>query len=169
MKGGKPPFIVLRNWGIDMGKGKQKGSQAVEFALVLPFMILIIFTVLDFGILAYDKAIITNASREAVRRGVVLTATAWNANTIKQVACDYARSAVVTVSTGTRNATCTGTADPTVTVTPTAAPAFGDPITVNVSFPVKGFSLGTWWALGTGANAVGSSMTLTSSTKMLHE
>lgn len=154
-----------------MSKNKQKGSQAVEFALVLPFMILIIFTVLDFGILAYDKAIITNASREAVRRGVVLTGIAWNPDTItaiKNVACVGAGSAV-TVSTGTRNATCTGTADPTITVTPSVAPNFGDTITVNVSFPVKGFSLGTWWGLGTGANAVGSQMTLTSTTKMIHE
>ena len=43
---------------------KQKGAQAVEFALVLPFFILILFLVLDFGMLVYNKAIITNASRE---------------------------------------------------------------------------------------------------------
>jgi len=141
----------------------------VEFALLMPFMILIIFTVLDFGILAYNKAIITNASREAVRRGVILTATAWNAETIRQVACNYARGAVITVSNGTRTATCTGTADPVVTVTPVAAPAFNDPVTVNISFSVSGFSLGTWWNLGTGANAVGSPITLTASTQMRHE
>jgi Flp pilus assembly protein TadG len=152
-----------------MRKNRQGGSQAVEFALALPFMILIIFTVLDFGILAYDKAIITNASREAARRGVILTATAWDADAIRQVACNYARSAVITVSSGTRTATCTGTADPTITVTPIAAPAFNTPITVNISYPVNGFSLGTWWNLGTGANAVGSAITLTASTQMLHE
>jgi hypothetical protein len=40
---------------------------------------------------------------------------------------------------------------------------------VNISYPVNGFSLGTWWNLGTGANAVGSAITLTASTQMLHE
>jgi Flp pilus assembly protein TadG len=152
-----------------MRRGKQKGSQVIEFALALPFMILIMFTVLDFGLLAYNKAIITNASREAARRGTVLTAAAWDTAAIGQIACDYARTAVITVSSGTRTATCSGTADPVVSVTPATAPAFNDPVTVSISFPMKGFSLGTWWNLGSGANTVGSSFTLTASTQMRHE
>jgi Flp pilus assembly protein TadG len=81
----------------------QKGAQAVEFALALPFFVLILFAVLDFGLLVYNKAIITNASREAARRGVILSAAAWNPATIKQVACNYAKSAVITVSTASRD------------------------------------------------------------------
>lgn len=149
--------------------GKQKGSQVIEFALALPFMIVILFAVLDFGILAYDKAIITNASREAARRGVVLTAAGWDTGAIGQIACDYARNAVITVSSGTRTASCTGTADPVVSVTPASAPSFNDPVTVSISMPVKGFALGTWWNLGTDANDVGSAITLTASTQMRHE
>ncbi|WP_211462712.1 TadE/TadG family type IV pilus assembly protein [Collimonas silvisoli] len=152
-----------------MDNNKQKGSQAVEFALVLPFLILIIFAVLDFGILAYDKAIITNASREAVRQGIVLSTATWDPATIKQVACNYAKSALITVSSGTRNATCTGTADPVITMTPTATPAFNTPVTVTVSYAVHGFSLGSWWSLGTGASTVGSAITLVSTTEMNHE
>lgn len=148
---------------------RQRGAQAVEFALALPFLILILFAVLDFGIIAYDKAILTNATREAARKGVILTAATWDASAIKQTACNYARSALITVSTGTRAADCTGTADPVITVSPATAPAFGDPITVSISFPVQGFSLGTWWSLGSGANTVGSALTLTSSTQMAHE
>lgn len=147
----------------------QKGAQAVEFALMLPFMALILFAVMDFGMLVYNKAIITNASREAVRRGVILSAAAWDAATIKQVACNYAKDALITVSSGTRNAACTGTADPTVVVTPTTAPAFNTPIKVTVSYEVKGFSLGSLYGLGTGPNSVGSPITLTASTEMLHE
>ena len=148
---------------------RQQGAQAVEFALILPFMVLIIFCVLDFGILAFDKAVITNASREAARRGIVLSATAWDPAAIRQVACDYARSALITVSSGTRTATCSGSADPVVTVQPTTAPAFGDPVTVSVSYVVKGFSLGSWFSLGTGTSSVGSPLTLTSSSQMSHE
>ena len=152
-----------------MDRNKQKGSQAVEFALVLPFLILIIFAVLDFGIIVYDKAIITNASREAARQGVVLSTATWNPAAIKQVACDYAKSALITVRTGTRNANCTGTADPVITMTPTAAPAFNTPVTVTVSYAVNGFSLGSWWSLGTGSNAIGSAITLVATTQMNHE
>ena len=165
-----------------MNCNTQKGAQAVEFALVLPFLILIIFAVFDFGILAYNKSIITNASREAVRSGTVLSGTTWNAAqiaTIKQVACNYAKNALITVSSGTRNTTCTGAADPVINLysgvtancpvpTGTATPGFRDPVAVTISYPVKGFSLGTWWNLGTGIS-VGSPITLTACTQMNHE
>ncbi|MBT2322942.1 pilus assembly protein [Variovorax paradoxus] len=147
----------------------QKGAQAVEFALILPFVVLIMFAILDFGIIVYNKAIITNASREAARRGIILSAAAWDANVIKQVACNYAKDSLITVSSGTRTATCTGTADPTITVTPVIAPAFNTPVTVDITYAVTGFSLGTWWSLGTGPTAVGSALTLTASTQMNHE
>lgn len=152
-----------------MGSKRQGGAQAVEFALALPFLILVIFTVLDFGILVYNKAIITNASREAARRGITLSAAAWDPAEIRQVACNYTRNAVITVSTGTRNATCTGTADPVVVVTPVATPAFNVPVTVTVTYSVRGFSLGTWWGLGTGTDSVGSPITLVATTQMNHE
>ena len=163
-----------------MNHHHQKGAQAVEFALVLPFVILIMFAVLDFGILVYDKAIITNASREAARRGVILSGATWDAAAIKTVACNFAKSSLITVSSGTRNTSCTGTADPVINIysgatancpAPTGAstPAFRDPVAVTISYAVKGFSLGTWWSLGTGTTAIGSAITLTSCTQMNHE
>lgn len=148
---------------------RQKGAQVVEFALVLPFMILVIFTVLDFAFLAYNKAVLTNASREAARRGITLTGAAWNPNDIRQVACNYARGALITVGAGTSNASCTGDVDPTITVSPTTTPAFNDPVTVTVSYTVRGFSMGTWWNLGVGPNSVGAPVVLTSQTVMNHE
>jgi len=45
----------------------QKGASAVEFALVLPLLLVFVFGIIEFGILLYDKAIITNASREGAR------------------------------------------------------------------------------------------------------
>lgn len=166
-----------------MKRNHQGGAQAVEFALVLPFLILIIFTVLDFGILVYNKAIITNASREAVRKAIELSAT-WSTATIQQVACNYAKSTLISVgATGTHTASCGGTADPVINVysganancpspsgaVTTPTPQFGDPVAVTVSYDVRGFSLGTWWSLGVGANSVGAPINLTSCTQMNHE
>lgn len=159
---------------------KQSGAQAVEFALVLPFLMLIIFAVIDFGLLVYNQAIITNASREGARQAVVLTASAWDPARVRQVACDYARSALITVSSGTRTATCTGTADPIIGVfsgpnascpTPSgnASPAFGDPVATTITYTVSGFSMGTWYNLGVGANSVGSPLALRACTQMVHE
>ncbi len=152
-----------------MQKVRQQGAQAVEFALVLPFLILILFAILDFGILAYDKAIVTNASREAARNAIALTAATWNTTAIKQVACDYAKTTLITVSSQSRTTTCSGAADPVISVSPAAMPAFGSPVTVTVSFAVKGFSMGTWFSLGTGPSTIGSAITISATTVMNHE
>jgi hypothetical protein len=49
----------------------QSGVSALEFALILPLLILFLFGIVEFGSLFYDKAMITNASREGARLGVV--------------------------------------------------------------------------------------------------
>ena len=49
----------------------QRGVSAVEFAILLPFLILLIFGAIEFSVLLYDKAVITNASREGARAGIV--------------------------------------------------------------------------------------------------
>lgn len=47
------------------------GASAVEFALVLPILILVVFAIIEFSVALYDKAMITNASREGARAGIV--------------------------------------------------------------------------------------------------
>jgi len=49
----------------------QRGGALIEFALVLPLMLLILAGIADFGILFYNKQVITNASREGARAGIV--------------------------------------------------------------------------------------------------
>ncbi len=51
----------------------QKGAAAVEFALIAPLLFTIIFGIIEFGLLFYDKQVITNASREGARYGIL-----WN-------------------------------------------------------------------------------------------
>jgi Flp pilus assembly protein TadG len=43
----------------------------VEFAFILPLLVLIIFAIVDLSLALYDKAMITNASREGARAGIV--------------------------------------------------------------------------------------------------
>ncbi len=43
----------------------------VEFALILPILVVILLGVVEFSIILYDKAMITNASREGARAGIV--------------------------------------------------------------------------------------------------
>ncbi len=49
----------------------QKGASTVEFAIVVPLLLLILFGIIEFSILLYDKAMLTNASREGARLGIV--------------------------------------------------------------------------------------------------
>jgi Flp pilus assembly protein TadG len=49
----------------------EQGAAAIEFALVLPLLIILVFGIIEFSIILYDKAMITNASREGARVGIV--------------------------------------------------------------------------------------------------
>ncbi|MCG0274878.1 MAG: pilus assembly protein [Thermosediminibacteraceae bacterium] len=49
----------------------QRGQAVVEFALVLPLLVLILFGVLEFGRIFHTYIVITNAAREGARLGAV--------------------------------------------------------------------------------------------------
>jgi hypothetical protein len=50
---------------------REKGVAALEFAIVLPVLVLLILGICQFGILFYNQQVIINASREAARAGIV--------------------------------------------------------------------------------------------------
>ena len=52
---------------IQKQKGTEKGQNLVELALVLPFLIIIVFGVLDLGRIFFASINLTNAAREGVR------------------------------------------------------------------------------------------------------
>ncbi len=43
----------------------------VEFAFVLPLLLVLIFGIIEFGLYLYNQQVITNASREGARAGIV--------------------------------------------------------------------------------------------------
>lgn len=53
----------------------QRGSAALEFAIILPLLITLVFGIIDVGLLLYNKQIITNASREGARAGIARSTT----------------------------------------------------------------------------------------------
>jgi Flp pilus assembly protein TadG len=56
---------------IGMKKLNERGAVAVEFALLLPVVLLILFSIIDFGMMMYGREIVTNAAREGARAGIV--------------------------------------------------------------------------------------------------
>ena len=48
----------------------------VEFAIVLPLLLMLIFGMIEFSVMLYDKAMLTNATREGARFGILFVGTA---------------------------------------------------------------------------------------------
>jgi hypothetical protein len=49
----------------------QRGAAMIEFAIVLPVLLILLIGTVEFSLLLYNKAMITNASREGARLGIV--------------------------------------------------------------------------------------------------
>lgn len=52
-------------------RSRQRGVAMIETALTLPLVLLVLFGIINFGVALYNKSVITNASREAARNGIV--------------------------------------------------------------------------------------------------
>jgi Flp pilus assembly protein TadG len=53
-----------------------KGAAMAELAITLPILLVVLFGIFEFGLVMYNKAVITNASREGARAGIVFRADA---------------------------------------------------------------------------------------------
>lgn len=60
---------------------EQRGAVAVEFALVLPVLMLILLGITEYGLVFYDQLTLTNAAREGARSLVLSTGTQTVAET----------------------------------------------------------------------------------------
>lgn len=105
----------------------QNGAAAVEFAIVLPLLVIFVFGIIEFSIFFYNKAMITNASREGARAGIVFDSNLSNANRVGLV------SDTVTSYCGTYLITF-GASGTSPTVDVSLGAGAGDPLTVSVDY-----------------------------------
>jgi Flp pilus assembly protein TadG len=68
---------------------RETGGAAVEFAIILPLLILILFGTVEFGLLLYNKQVLTNASREGARAGIVIEVPKKDKAAIRKIIKDY--------------------------------------------------------------------------------
>ncbi len=61
----------------------QEGSTLVEFAIVFPLLLILIFGVIEFGLFLFNTQVITNAAREGARRGIIMREVSLR-NTVKE-------------------------------------------------------------------------------------
>ena len=112
-----------------MGKGRvknQKGGAAIEAALLFPLTILLIFGMIEFGLFFYNKQIITNASREGARAGIVLRTPRMESGEIASVVAAYCQERLITFGAAPGPSTSALGAG--------AACVFGTDLTVRVTY-----------------------------------
>jgi Flp pilus assembly protein TadG len=98
----------------------QKGVAAVEFAIILPVLLLLVFGIIEFSLILYDKAVITNASREGARAGIVFRSPSLTDAQIASIVNAYGANLI-----------------PAATLVPEITPAVrksGDELTVRVPY-----------------------------------
>ena len=78
----------------------QRGASAVEMAIVSPLLVVFLFGIIEFGLLFYNKAMVTNASREAARAGIVYSDPPASVPEIQSVADNYLTGMLVSFGSG---------------------------------------------------------------------
>ncbi len=142
---------------------KQHGVAAVEFAIVLPVLLLILFGIINFGVLMYNQAVITNAAREGARWASIHSSASVGTsclNTYSATPVDACQAAYSYASNGLISFGAVGTINLTVSKTP--APTdfnSGTPQSIVMTYTYTGIG----WYFG------GSSATYSSTSVMLHE
>lgn len=111
----------------------EHGASAVEFALTLPLLIILIFGIIEFSVLLFDKAVVTNASREGARFGVVYATdgesyTPMTDAEIKAVVKNYANNYLINIGGTTKQL-----ADGDIVIAPETRES-GDDLSVVVNF-----------------------------------
>ncbi len=116
--------------------GNSKGATMVEFAMTLPILLLILFGIIEGAIVLYDKAVLTNASREGARAGIVSPSgaplTRVTDADIRQIVKDYGGNYLI------RFGSANQIQDSDIQISPSESArnsgGFGTDLTVNVTY-----------------------------------
>ena len=129
----------------------ERGSVAVEFAILLPLFIMFVWGAIEFGLAYYTQEVLTNATREGARAGIVQAVPKRTVTDIQSIVTAYVTTAGL--STTGLSTTVAG-----------AGGAFPAPLTVTSTYPHR-FSVISMITAG----SVPTTITLSASTVMRHE
>ncbi len=107
---------------------KHRGASAVEFAMVAPFLFLLLFGMMEFGRAMMTQHVLTMAAREGARESVLLGASTTSVQNV--------------ISSYMEHSTKLNGVVPTVTVSADVAAANpGDMLTTTITMPFSAVSL----------------------------
>ena len=126
----------------------ESGASAVEFALLLPVLMMVLFGIIEFGLALYRQSILTNASREGARLGIVQSVPAITNAQINAAIDNYLTPAGITPGTVSRIIVAGGVT--------------GTPVQVTLTLPYT-------YSVLPGLTSVAPLINLTARTEMRHE
>jgi Flp pilus assembly protein TadG len=97
----------------------QRGASAVEMALLLPLLVLMLDGVLEFGLILHNQSVLTSAANLAARAGIVQNTPKLDTTQIAAIASNYCSDSLISLGT---------TQAPTVTVVQAADPVYPYPL-----------------------------------------
>lgn len=132
----------------------QRGAAAVEFALVLPLLLGMLLGVIEIGLVLYDKAVITHASREGARAGIVQRNPKLSVAEITAIVQQQTQSGLIGLLPSN---------PPQVSVVQSTPAAYPNTLQVSVQYTFNGLALGALM------QALGQPWVLNATTVMVHE
>ncbi len=101
----------------------QEGASLVEFSVLAPLFVVLLFGLVEFGLSIYNKGVVSNASREGARFGVVFSTPRKTSGEITAKVQEFLTKSGFT---DTANINVTG-----------AQGASGNPLSVTVAYPLQ--------------------------------
>ncbi len=131
----------------------RRGQSAVELALVMPLLFVVLFGAIEFGTAMYDKAVVTNASREGARAAIVGTTPRLSNAGIDAVVQNYAANNLFNFK---QSNTVTTTVNPTLVASRTS----GTTVTVTATYTYSFFLVPKFLTAFTGSLSLNGATTM---------
>ena len=155
-------------FGSDAKRGlrAEHGAIAVEFAIILPVLLFLVFGIIDFGHAWYMRHVMSDASREGARYGTRYSTVGTTRILPKDLSPTVANYVLTTWGLTAR---LPGDASPTVVPSGAAATETNASILAGKDFIVTITATKTWFVLGHLIPGLGSSQTINVTTTMTCE
>jgi len=105
---------------------RNRKSKNGERGAILPLLLVVLFGIIEFGFVLYNKAVLTNACREGARAGIVSASPRLSESEIATIVNNYCSTNLISFA-ATPSA-------PVVDADVPVAPSFGDDLSVRVDY-----------------------------------
>jgi Flp pilus assembly protein TadG len=111
----------------------QQGASAVEMALLIPLLLLMLDGVIEFGFILHDQSVLDSATSVAARAGISAGTAKLSTAQIAAIARGYCNDGLLTLY---------ATTPPAIMVVQASNPVYPMPLSVTARYTFRGFVVG---------------------------